>query len=478
MTETSATLTTEPATKRRWIVLVVISLAQLMVVFDASIMNVSLPQAQQDLGFSDDGRQWVITSYSLTFGALLLLGGRLSDRWGHGRAFTIGLLGFGAASVLGGLAPTIEFLIAARVVQGACAAILAPAALTLLSVTFAKGRERTRAVGVFSAVAGAGGGIGMLLGGSLTEFTSWRWTLLVNAFFAAAALAGRIIYIKEARAQAQADRLDLSGLLMVSAGLASLVFGFSRAETMGWRHVSTVSSIVAALVLLTTFAIIESRVSSPLLPLHVLLNRNRGSAYLSGALASAVLFTQFLLLSYYLQSILGFTPLWCGIAFLPVVLCLILGSSFAGPRLMRRIPTQMLMGTGYLVSGAGLLWLTGITTENTYPTVVLPASLLIGLGTGTAFTCSIVLATDGVQPKDLGIASAVVNTSQQVGGAVGTALLSSVAAGAAATAAQGQASSAAAVAGYVLAFQWASGFMVLAAIISFALMRRQSGEAE
>ncbi|MEE9095858.1 MFS transporter [Pseudarthrobacter phenanthrenivorans] len=461
----------EPIARHRWAALVFISLAQLIVVFDASIMNIALPQAQADLGFNNADRQWVITAYSLAFGALLLLGGRIADRWGRSRAFSIGLIGFGMASVLGGLAANIELLLAARVLQGAFAALLAPAALSLLSATFTIGSERAKAFGVFSAVAGAGGGIGMLLGGALTEYASWRWTLLVNTVFAAIALAGAVRYIQETGDKRKHERLDLPGIMLASAGLASLVLGFSRAETSGWGHGSTIASLVAATVLLAAFLMVEHRAASPLLPLHVLADRNRGAAFLSGALASAVLFTQFLFLSYYMQSLLGFSPLLCGLAFLPVVACLIIGSSYVGPPLFRCIPTRALMGTGYLLSAAGLLMLTGLTTDNAYVALVLPAGVLIGIGSGTAFFCSMVLATDGVPMKDIGVASAVVNTSQQVGGAVGTALMSSIAAVAASS--SGQATRPAAVHGYATAFLWASGLLLLAAIIAFTVTRRQ-----
>lgn len=476
MTDLSAVKAADPTWRRRWIALVFISIAQLMVIFDASIMNIALPQAQADLAFSDADRQWVITAYSLAFGALLLLGGRVSDQWGRRRAFIVGLVGFSLASVLGGIAPNIGMFLAARVLQGMFAALLAPAAMSLLSVTFPSGRERATAFGVFSAIAGAGGAIGLLLGGVLTEFATWRWTLLVNTVFGAVAVLGALAYIREVRDERPRERLDVAGTLLASAGLAALVFGLNRAETDGWGAGLTVASFVAAVVLLAEFVFVETRAAAPLLPMRVILHRNRGGAYLSAALAMAANFTQFLFLTYYMQVVLGFSPLLTGVAFLPLVACLILGSTQLGTRLTGRLPARWLMGAGYLVGAAGMFWLTRLTVDNAYWPVVFPASVVMGLGLGTAFMCSMVLATAGVEPQDTGVASAMVNTSQQIGGAVGTALMSTIAAAATtAWAASNQAGESAtdqaAVHGYVSAFSWAAGAMVLAAVTSFVLIR-------
>ncbi|MFC9772491.1 MULTISPECIES: MFS transporter [unclassified Pseudarthrobacter] len=486
MIESSPMQATDPASRRRWIALAFISIAQLMVIFDASIMNIALPKAQLDLAFSDADRQWVITAYSLAFGALLLLGGRISDQWGRKRAFITGLVGFSLASVLGGVAANIEMLLAARVLQGVFAALLAPAAMSLLSVTFPSGTERATAFGVFSAVAGAGGAIGLLLGGVLTEFASWRWTLLVNIVFGAVAVIGALAYVGEESNGRHRERLDVLGTLLASAGLATLVFGLNRAETGGWGAPATITSLVAAVVLLALFILVETRAGAPLLPLRVILHRNRGGAYLSAALAMAGNFTQFLFLTYYMQTILGFSPLLTGVAFLPLVACLIVGSTQLGTRLIARFPARWLMGAGYLVGATGMFWLTRLTIENAYWPVVFPASIVMGLGLGTAFICSMVVATSGLQPDDTGVASAMVNTSQQVGGAVGTALMSTIAAGATATrmASARETDTAlamqqAAVEGYVTAFWWAAGSIVLAALVSLGLIRSGGvGDAE
>jgi EmrB/QacA subfamily drug resistance transporter len=477
MIESSAMQATDPASRRRWIALAFISIAQLMVIFDASIMNIALPKAQLDLAFNDADRQWVITAYSLAFGALLLLGGRVSDQWGRKRAFIIGLVGFSLASVLGGVAANIEMLLVARVLQGVFAALLAPAAMSLLSVTFPAGRERATAFGVFSAVAGAGGAIGLLLGGVLTEFASWRWTLLVNIVFGAVAVAGALIYVRDAGAERQGQRHDVLGTVLASVGLAALVVGLNRAETEGWGAATTVASFVTAVVLLAVFVAVENRVSAPLLPMRVVLDRNRGGAYLSVSLAMAGNFTQFLFLTYYMQTILGFSPLLTGAAFLPLVACLIFGSTQLGTRLIGRLPARWLISGGYLVGAAGMFWLTRLTVENAYWQVVFPASVVMGLGLGTAFMCSTILATSNVNPADTGVASAMVNTSQQIGGAIGTALMSAIAAGATATwlttnqTAANAAADQAAVYGYVIAFWWAAGALILAAVTAFALVR-------
>jgi EmrB/QacA subfamily drug resistance transporter len=476
MTDTATALTVAPATRlrARWVALVFISIAQLMVVFDASIMNIALPQAQSDLGFDDAARAWVITAYSLAFGALLLLGGRVSDHIGRRKAFIIGLIGFGIASALGGLAPNIEMLVTARVLQGVFAALLAPAALSLLSLTFPSGKERATAFGVFSAIAGAGGAIGLLLGGVLTEYATWRWTLLVNVAFAAAAIFGAIVYIRDSTNDRNHDRLDVIGTILASVGLAAVVFGFSSAETDGWAATVTLASFAVGIVLLIAFVIVEARVANPLLPLRVVTDRNRGGAYLSSALAMAANFTQFLFLTYYMQNILGFSPLLTGVAFLPLVICLIIGTTQLGTRLIARVPARWLMTGGYLVGAAGMLWLSRITVANDYLSVVLPASIVMGLGIGTAFMCSMVLATTGVAGKDTGVASALVNTSQQVGGAVGTALMSTIAAGATAaflTANTDPSTAEASVTGYATAFVWATGLLVLAAIVAGVMVR-------
>lgn len=476
----SNSLSTPAAGKQRWIALIVISIAQLMVVLDASIVNIALPQAQTDLGFSDELRQWVVTAYSLAFGALLLLGGRVSDMWGRRPAFLLGLAGFALASVLGGVASNIGVLLTARALQGLFAALLAPAALSLLATTFPSGRERATAFGVFSGVAGAGGAIGLLLGGVLTEFVSWRWTLFINTVFAVIAIIGTVLFVRGQDAQRSRQRLDVVGTVLASLGLAALAYGFTLAEQDGWGAWQTLVFFAAAIVLLVSFVFTQSRVANPLLPLRVVLHRDRGGAYLSAALAMAANFAQFLFLTYYFQEVLGFSPLTSGLAFLPLVVCLVIGTTQIGGRLANRLPVRHVMWVGYLVAAIGVAWLTRLTVSNDYVTVVVPSAILLGLGLGTALICSITTATLGIQAEDAGVASALVNTAQQVGGSVGTALMSAVAGSA--TAAflitnSGAGQNAAAVHGYTVAFWFATGFLVLASLVALLLVRSRPAES-
>ena len=312
----------DPHHARRWWILAVLGIAQLMVVLDATVVNIALPTAQHDLGFSNADRQWVITGYALAFGSLLLLGGRLADLLGHKRMFVVGLIGFGVASAVGGAANGFAMLVIARAVQGAFGAVLAPAALALMARTFTQASERGRAFGIYGAISGAGAGAGLLLGGVLTEYTSWRWTLFINLAFAAIALVGAGLFLHH-QAIGQRPRLDLPGALTVAAGLFALVYGFSHASTAGWGNGVTIVLLIVAAVLLVAFVAIERRVGNPLLPLRVLLDRNRGAAFLSIFMVSIGMFAVFLFLTYYLQGTLGYSAVRTGVAFLPMIGALI-----------------------------------------------------------------------------------------------------------------------------------------------------------
>lgn len=461
-----------PSTRNRgrWAALAVVSIAQLMIVLDGSVVNVALPRAQVELGFDDSLRQWVVTAYSLAFGALLLLGGRLSDVWGRKRAFLIGLIGFGAASVLGGVAGDITVLLLARALQGVFAALLAPAALSLLSTTFTGGRERATAFGVFTAVAGAGGAIGLLLGGVLTEYSSWRWTLLVNVFFAVVAVLGAIFFVQDAGDRGR-QRVDVAGTILASVGLGALVYTFTLAEEDGWASWLTLGVAAVAVVALIAFGFTQTRVAHPLLPLRVVTDRHRGGSYLSIALGMAANFSQFLLLTYYLQQVLGFGPLATGLGFLPLVIALVLGTSQIGSRLATRFPVRWVMAAGYAVGAIGLAWLTRVTPGDDYWTVVVPATVVMGLGLGTALITGMTTATHGVAAHDAGIASALINSSQQIGGSIGTALMSAIAASvtAALVVPGGGASVAATVEGYSVAF-WVATALLLAAAVAVVLI--------
>ncbi|MER6130778.1 MFS transporter [Streptomyces sp. NPDC001815] len=432
MSETApATAAKAPAPdSNRWKALTFIALAQLMVVLDATIVNIALPSAQQDLGISDGNRQWVITAYALAFGGLLLFGGRIADLWGRKRTFVTGLIGFAGASALGGAATNEAMLLGSRALQGAFGALLAPAALSLLAVMFTDAKERAKAFGIYGAIAGGGGAVGLILGGVLTEYMDWRWTFFVNIPFAIVAALGAYFVIREPQGGRNRSPLDIPGVVLSTLGLVALVYGFTRAESEGWSDSVTIGMFVASVVLLAAFVVTESKVKAPLLPLRVITERNRGGIYLSLGLAIIAMFGLFLFLTYYLQIVKGFSPVKTGFAFLPMIAGMIVGSTQIGTRLMTRVPPRMLMAPGFLVAAVGMLLLTQLEIGTSYAGVILPAMVLLGLGMGTAFMPAMSLATQGVEPRDAGVASAMVNTSQQVGGAIGTALLNTIAASA------------------------------------------------
>jgi EmrB/QacA subfamily drug resistance transporter len=417
------------ADARRWWILGVVGLAQLMVVLDATIVNIALPSAQRDLGFSNADRQWVVTAYSLSFGALLLLGGRLSDLVGRKRMLVIGLIGFACFSAIGGAATGFAMLVVGRAFQGAFGAMLAPAALSTLSVTFPDPGERGRAFGVYGAIAGAGGAVGLLLGGVLTEYLSWRWCLYVNVVLALVAVLGAVSLLRRQPRDPNVH-LDPPGTVLVVAGLASLVYGLSEAETKGWGAPLTIGLLVAAGVLLTAFVLVEQRVEHPLLPLRIVLDRFRGGSFLAIGLSAVGLFGVFLFLTYYLQLILGYSPVKSGLAFLPLIAALVLTSTTSSGILLPRIGPRPLIPVGLFLSAGGLVVLTQIGLHSSYVSLILPGLVLVGLGLGLVFGCGFNTATYGATAADAGVASAMVNTNQQIGGAIGTALLNTIAASA------------------------------------------------
>ncbi|MCW2789494.1 MAG: transporter [Aeromicrobium sp.] len=423
---------------RRWLALGVIAVAQLMIVLDASIVNIALPSAQEDLGISDADRQWVVTAYTLAFGGLLLLGGRIADFAGRKRMFIVGLIGFAAASALGGVASTAGLLFAARGLQGAFAALLAPAALSLISVTFTESKERATAFGVFGAISGGGAAIGLIVGGVLTEYASWRWCLGVNVPIALLAAAAAARVVRESKAQGN-TKYDIPGAVLVTLGLTSLVYGFTEAaklkdpgkstEVLGWTDSSTLTFLGVAVVLLIAFVVWESRTKHPLLPLRVALDRNRGGSYLVFLFVGAGLFAMFLFLTFYFQLTLGYSPLKSGFAFLPFSIGIILGAGVVS-QLLPRIGPKPIMVPGLVSASIGMLLLTQVTADTSYWTHVLPAIVLMSLGMAAVFVPASSTALIGVGSHDAGVASALLNTSQQVGGSLGTALLNTLYAGA------------------------------------------------
>ncbi|GAB2847157.1 MFS transporter [Actinoallomurus bryophytorum] len=425
-TRTAPVVPPEPVVHRRWVALLFICLAQLMIVLDATIVNIALPSAQRDLGVSDVDRQWVITAYTLAFGGLLLLGGRIADYTGRRRTFLIGLLGFAGASALGGAAPGFGVLLAARACQGAFGALLAPSALSLLSVIFARPADRAKAFGVFGAIAAGGGSIGLVLGGLLTEYLDWRWCLYVNVPIAVICVLGWYFLPRDHHDGTRA-RFDVPGVLLAGLGLVAIVYGCSRAESDGWASVPVAGLLIAGVVLLAAFVVVESRVARPLLPLRVVLNRTRGGAYLAVAVAIIAMFGMLLLLTYDLQVVKGYSPVRTGIAFLPLTGAVLVSAGGIASRLLPRVPPRVLMAPGLLVAAGGLAWLSRLDATTSYASGVLPGQLLVGLGMGLVMAPALNYATHEVNASDAGVASAMANTAQQVGGSIGVALLNTVA---------------------------------------------------
>ncbi|GAA2725520.1 MFS transporter [Cellulomonas aerilata] len=468
-----------PRVDHRWLGLAVLGIAQLMVVLDATIVNIALPTAQRDLTFDDDQRQWVVTAYSLAFGSLLLLGGRLSDLLGRRRAFMAGLVGFALASALGGAAQSFEMLVAARALQGVFAALLAPAALSLLTTTFTDPRERGKAFGIFGAIAGSGAAIGLLLGGALTEYASWRWCLYVNLPIAAVGLVGAVLYLRAHPRPAERPHIDVPGVVTATAGLVAIVYGFSNAETNGWDDPVTVGCLIGGVLLLVAFVVIQTRVAHPLLPLRVVLDRDRGGAYLTMALTAVGMFGLFLFLTYYLQVTLGFSSMRTGLAFLPMSAAIMTSAAVIGGRLLPRVGPKVLITVGGLLAAAGMVLLTRIGLDTGYAGTVLPGLLVLGLGLGLIFSSAMNTATAGVDRRDAGVASATVNTMQQIGGSIGTALLSTLSANAIASSLADRdptpaALAAATLQGYHTAFWCSAAAFLVVALVGATVLNRHS----
>jgi EmrB/QacA subfamily drug resistance transporter len=423
---TTATQQHRASGDRRWLILIVVSIAQLMVVLDATIVNIALPSAQRALGFPNSERQWVVTAYALAFGSLLLVGGRIGDMFSRKWIFISGLIGFAVASAIGGAAGSFAVLVTARALQGAFGAILAPSALGTLVSTFRDPRERGRAFGLYGSVASGGGAVGLILGGLLTQYLSWRWCLYVNLVFAVIAVAGALAWIRST-GPAQRPRMDWPGAVLTCAGLFLIVFGFSHAETAGWSSALTVGSLVLGPALLVAFIFVEERSSHPLLPLRIIIDRMRGGSYLAVCISGVAIFGTFLFLTYYLQQVKGYSPLSTGLLFLPMIAGILVASNLASIVGMPRVGPRVLIAAGMLLGAGGMALLTQVTATSSYASAVLPALIILGLGFGMIFAPAINSATFGVAREDSGVASALVNTMQQVGGSIGTSALSTVA---------------------------------------------------
>ncbi|WP_104091465.1 MFS transporter [Arthrobacter sp. GMC3] len=464
---------------RRWWTLTTVALAQLMVVLDSTVVNIALPSAQRDLGFTNGDRQWIITAYSLAFGSLLLLGGRLSDLMGRKRTFIIGLIGFAGASALGGAAGSFGMLVFARALQGAFGALLAPTALAVLTTTFTIPKERARAFGVFGAIAGAGGAVGLLLGGFLTEDFNWRWNLYINVFIAIFAVIGASIFVSHATVHGPRPKLDIPGTVLVSGALFGLVYGFSNAETDGWHAPQTWGMLTGAVVLLVAFVLWQRRAAHPILPLHIVLDRNRGAAYASVLIAGAGMFGIFLFVTYYVQTSLHYSPIQTGIGFLPMIGMLVLAAQLSTNIFLPRFGPKIMVPFGMVLAAVGMAYLTRLNLDSNYASDLLPPLMILGFGIGSIMPASIQTATYGVDREFAGVASALVNTSQQVGGSIGTALLNTLAATAATSylAAHvpptAEIAAQAAVHSYAVAYWWGAGFFAFGAILAALLFRRR-----
>ncbi len=471
--QTAATARPAHGTSRRWWALLVIALAQLMIVLDVTIVTVALPTIQHALDISTADRQLVLTVYTLTFGGLLLLGGRIADYTGRKRAFIIGLIGFAAASALGGASINSGMLLGARAIQGAFAALMAPTALSLLTTTFPDPAERGKAFAVFGAVAGGGSAVGLTLGGVLTSYLSWHWILYVNIPIAAVVVLGAMVTIKETGGRERA-RFDIPGAVAVTAGLAALVYGFSEAVIDGWTAPLTLGLIVGGVALLGVFAAIQWWTRHPLLPPRLVANRGRGAAYLTVLLATVGLFGAFFFLPFYLQVILGYSAVQTGVALLPLTGAVVVTAAVVS-QLMHRTPPRVMMGAGLWTAAAGMAWLTQVSASSGYAGHVLPSLLLLGVGLGLVFPVAANLATFQVAPRESGVASATLNVGQQVGGSLGTALLNAVAAGATADYLAAHHSSAAhalgLVDGYTVAFGWGAVILAAAGLVAIVVTK-------
>lgn len=469
--------------RRRWLVLALVGLAQLMIVLDLTVMNIALPDAQRALGFSDVARQWVITAYALSFGSLLLFGGRLGDLFGRRLAFITGLVGFSLASAAGGASVNFTMLVSARAVQGVFAALLAPAALSLLTVTFADPGERGKAFGVFGAIVGSGGLVGLILGGALTEYLNWRWCLYVNVLLAAIAVIGALVLL-DRHAERGPARLDIPGVLSVSASMFCLVYGFSNAATHGWEADSTLGLLAAGVALLGLFGFWQTRARYPLLPMRIVGERNRGGSNLAVLVTGAGMFGIFLFLTYYLQTILGYSPLLTGVAFLPTIGALVLSAQLSNMVLMPRIGPKALVGVGMVLAAAGMAWLTDIGVHTSYVSAVLGPLVVTGVGIGLSMPAAMNAGTFGVRASDAGVASATLNVGQQLGGSIGTAVLNTIATSAVASwlaglhlgahvspAALQAARAAAAVHGYTVAFWCTAAIFAAGGVVCAIILR-------
>jgi EmrB/QacA subfamily drug resistance transporter len=459
--------------KHLGLALAVISGAQLMIVLDATVVNVAIPTIHHALNFSPTNLEWLITAYSLTFGGLLLFGGRTGDLYGKRRMFMIGIAIFAVSSLVGGLATNDLWLIITRGLQGIGGAIAAPTALSLIATNFAEGRERNRAMGVYAAMSGGGGAVGLLLGGILTSYVSWRWIFFVNVPIAAVVLLLTPRALNESKSTS--GHLDVPGALTVTAGMLALVYGLSNASSHSWGSTSTLISLVSAVVLLTAFGFIERRSKEPLMPLSIFKNRNRSGSFAMMLCIGIALFSMFYFLTQYLQNVLGWSPIRTGVGFLPMTAGIIVAAGLAS-RYVGKIGIRVPLLVGPAAATIGMLWITRITVTSSYLDILGPL-VVIALGMGFSFVPLTLAAVSGVESNEAGLASALLNTMQQVGGALGLAVLATVAIDAANAKFQSLhqttilARNVATTHGYTTAFLLAAGISFLGFLISLIVIR-------
>jgi EmrB/QacA subfamily drug resistance transporter len=416
------------AADKRWIALILLCTAQFVVVLDASIVNVALPTIGDALNFTESSLPWVVNAYVLTFGGFLLLGGRLADLLGRRRIFMAGLILFALASLAGGLAANSGQLIAARAVQGLGAAILSPAALSIVATTFKDGAERNKALGIWGAVAGSGGAAGVLLGGVLTEGLGWEWVLWVNVpiGIAAAAVAPRLI--AETRDEGEVRHFDVAGATTITLGLSALVFALLDAESAGWGSAQTIGTLIGAAVMLAAFVAIERRSRAPLVPFSIFRRSTITGANVAGLMVGASLFSMFFFISLYMQQVLGYSPIKAGLSYLPLAISIILSAGIASA-LVTKVGFKPILAAGMVLIAIGLLWFSQVSVHGTFLADILGPSLFAAVGLGFAFVPVTIAAVSGVEDREQGLASGLINTSQQVGGALGLAILAAVANG-------------------------------------------------
>lgn len=468
---------TAPGADRRWLVLVIVCIAQFMVVLDGTVVNVALPAIQEDLDFSAASLQWVVNAYTLAFGGFLLLGGRAADFVGRRRLFIAGVVVFTGASLLNALAPSAEFLIAARALQGLGAAMVSPAALSIVTTTFKDPAERAKALSAWAAIAVGGAAVGLLAGGILTEYLAWQWIFLINLPIGAAAIALGMKYVAESRVPTSG--VDVAGAVSVTAGLTLLVYAIVRAVDYGWASVETIGMMAAAAALLVTFVFIEMRVKAPLVRLGIFRVRSLAGANLSMLAVMGGMFAVFYFASLYVQQTLGFTPVQAGLAFLPLTAGIILFSVIA-ERSIARLGVRTIGLAGMAVAAVGLLLLSRVTVDGTYVSDLLPGLLVMSAGLGLTFVPLTLIATANVADEDAGLASGLFNSSQQIGGALGLAILSTIAASQTENALEGASGSpspaeqsSALVEGFQAAFAGGAALMILGVVILATYVRRR-----